>query len=419
MKKNQLSIRLYGEPIGILEQTPSGKMAFSYHKEATMPVSIGMPIREQPYGDESCEAFFGGLLPESDVTKQKIAQHYGINGKNNFALLRAIGYDCAGAISCFEIDTPVISQHTFPLTGRILSDTELYKNIKDLPKKPLFMGIEDLRLSLAGVHDKAAICLIDNQIAIPEKGCPSTHILKASSQDLEGLIENEYFCLQLAEKVGLPIPRHEIRIIKDISYLLIERYDRRVIQNNLVERIHQEDFCQAHGVPSIYKYQSDGGPGFQKCFHLLDGVNQPAIDRNRLASAMVFNFLIGNMDAHSKNFSLLQYKPAQFELAPFYDLVCTRVYPALSSKMAMKISSKYAVNEVLPRHWEQLCQEIRYSFPALKALISQQGEVLLSSMDWSKQFCNDHTQKSPIIHQITEIVKRQINKTLERFEKIL
>ncbi len=132
---------------------------------------------------------------------------------------------------------------------------------------------------------------------------------------------------------------------------------------------------------------------------------------------MVFNFLIGNMDAHSKNFSLLQHKPSQFRLAPFYDIVCTRVYPELVSKMAMKIGSKYHVDEVLPRHWEQLCQEIHYSFPALKGLINQQGEILLGSMDWSKQFFNARTQGSPIINQIIEVAKRHINKTLERFEK--
>lgn len=417
MKKNQLSIRLYGEVIGVLEQTQSGKMSFVYDKDAMAPISIGMPIREEAYDEVACESFFGGLLPESEFARQKIAQRYGINAKNSFALLRAIGYDCAGAISCFEMDAPIIPQHAFPLTGRVVSENELYENIKDLPKKPLFMGIDELRLSLAGVHDKAAVCLIDGEVAIPEYGCPSTHILKASSQDFDGLVENEYFCLQTASKVGLCVPHNEIRIIKDISYLLIERYDRRVIQNNQVERIHQEDFCQAHSVPSINKYQHDGGPGLKQCFELLSEVTQPAIDRNMLASAIVFNFLIGNMDAHSKNFSLLQYKPSQFALAPFYDLVCTRAYPELISKMAMKIGSKYRVDEVLPRHWEQLCHEINYSFPALKALLNRQGEILLSSMDLSKQFFNARTQGAPVINQIIEVVKRHVNKTLERFEK--
>ena len=129
MNKNQLSIRMYGEAIGVLEQTPAGKMFFVYNKEAAIPVSIGMLIREEPYGEVPCEAFFGGLLPESEIARQKIAQHYGINGKNNFALLRAIGYDCAGAISCFEMDAPVIPHHAFPLTGRVVSESELYENM--------------------------------------------------------------------------------------------------------------------------------------------------------------------------------------------------------------------------------------------------------------------------------------------------
>jgi serine/threonine-protein kinase HipA len=339
MKKNQLSIRLHGEQVGILEQAPTGKMSFVYDKDSATAISMGMPIREEYYDDIRCQAFFGGLLPESETVKKIIAKKYGISPINSFALLRAIGYDCAGAISCHAMDEPIISQRSVPLMGKIISEDELYGHIKELPKKPLFMDVDGLRLSLAGVQDKAAICLIDNHIALPEDGCPTTHILKPASLHFEGLAENEYFCLKIAKHIGLPVPEIELKKIKDITFLLIERYDRR-IKNNYIERIHQEDFCQALGVPSFKKYQNEGGPSLKNCFELLKNTTQPAIDRNLLASAIVFNYLLGNMDAHGKNFSLLHNAVSNIRLAPFYDMICTSVYQNLTTNMAMKLTAQ-------------------------------------------------------------------------------
>jgi len=377
MDKKQLSVRLNGQPVGVLKQTPTGRMIFAYDISATQAISTGMPVREEPYGEIQTEAYFGGLLPESDVAKKIIGKRYGISHSNSFALLKAIGYDCAGAISCHEMNEPVKDQRFFPLTVRVITDEELYQHIKELPQKPLFMDVDGLRLSLAGVQDKAAVCLIDNQIALAENGCPTTHILKPSSRYFEGMAENEYFCLRIARILGLPVPDIQLRQINDITFLLIERYDRR-IRNNLVERIHQEDFCQALGMLSTKKYQNEGGPGFKNCFDLLKNTSQPAVDRNLLASVLIFNFLIGNRDAHGKNFSLLHHTSSDIRLAPFYDIVCTRVYPNLTNKMAMKIGSQYDAENLFPRHWEQLCQDVQYRYISMKDMLQKQAECILA-----------------------------------------
>lgn len=100
----------------------------------------------------------------------------------------------------------------------------------------LRLGVEDLRLSLAGVQDKAAICLINKKIALPMNGCPTTHILKPGIPVFENVVENEYICLHIAKQIGLQIPDIEIRHAKDISYLLIQRYDR-IVSENTVARI--------------------------------------------------------------------------------------------------------------------------------------------------------------------------------------
>ncbi len=417
MKNNkQLSIRLNGTPVGILEQTPTGKMKFTYEHTAETPLSIGMPIRDEPYGSVPCEAYFGGLLPESETAKKLIGMRYGVSPHNSFALLRAIGYDCAGAVSCHAIDEPVTIQTSFPLTGKIITDDELYQHIKDLPKKPLFMDVEGLRLSLAGVHDKAAVCIIDNQIALPIDDCPTTHIIKPASERFSGLVENEYLCLKIAKQISLSVPNIELRRIKDISFLLIERYDRR-IQNNNITRVHQEDFCQAIGTPSFKKYQNEGGPGFKECFDLLNNTTQPAIDRGNLAAALVFNYLIGNMDAHGKNFSLLHHAPDNIRLAPFYDIICTRVYTDITTKMAMKIGSKYDADEILPRHWKQLCKEVHYGYNAMISLINKIAHIIISTAEQEKKLLEAKGIASLIIIKIIKVLEQNVEKTLTHFTK--
>jgi serine/threonine-protein kinase HipA len=414
MSKNQLSIRLHGKPVGILEQTPSGKKKFTYLDNAAAPISLCMPIQEKPYDDLACEAFFGGLLPESDTAKQLIGKRYNISPHNSFSLLRAIGGDCAGAISCHGIDDPILSHEPIPLRGKIITEDVLYQHIKMLPQNPLFMDVEGLRLSLAGVQNKAAICLIDHQIAFPEDNCPTTHLLKPASPYFEGLVENEYFCLKIAAQMGLPVPAVELRKIKDITFLLIERYDRR-IKEHFVERIHQEDFCQALSIVSSRKYQNEGGPSLENCFELLNNTSQPAIDRTSLISAVVFNYLISNRDAHGKNFSLLHKTPKDIRLAPFYDLVCTGVYPKLSSKMAMKIGKKYDAQYIFPDDWEQLCQHIHYRYSALALFVEKTADKLLKVAMHEKEQLKLEGIKSSVIEKISNVIKDNVERTQQLF----
>ena len=75
---------------------------------------------------------------------------------------------------------------------------------------------------------------------------------------------------------------------------------------------------------------------------------------------MIFNALIGNHDAHAKNFSLLYAGKAPV-LAPFYDMLSTAVYPTLTPKMAMKIGSKYKFSEVQAHHWDQFAESVGLS----------------------------------------------------------
>ena len=132
-----------------------------------------------------------------------------------------------------------------------------------------------------------------------------------------------------------------IRIISDSHELyLVERYDRKILPER-VARVHQEDFCQALGLPASRKYQTKGGPGFKECRSLIDEflIGQSAEIRMEMASVLAFNFIIGNHDAHGKNFSIIHAK--EIKMAPYYDLLSTQVYDSLERHFAMSIGKTF------------------------------------------------------------------------------
>ena len=159
--------------------------------------------------------------------------------------------------------------------------------------------------------------------------------------------------MALARAMGLDAAPAEIRRVQGQPFLLVQRYDRLAVQPSnaqqtpaATQRLHQEDFCQALGVPPELKYQNEGGPDLTQAFALVRSATRPSAPQLiKLLDFVLFNALIGNHDAHAKNFSLL-YTPLGAVLAPMYDALCTAAYPDLSDRMAMKIGSKYRFTEL-------------------------------------------------------------------------
>lgn len=368
-----LAVWLFDQRIGTLLQDKSGRMSYTYESDAVAALSLSMPVQESPYEHDLCESFFGGLLPESDQARQLIGRRFGVNGNNSFSLLGVIGHECAGAISIFPDDRepPTVSQSA----ANVLGEKALADHIRDLPRRPLLAGVEGIRLSLAGAGDKAAVCVVDGQIALPSAGALTSHVIKPNIGTIGDTVSNEFFCMKLAERLGMRAAGVEFRTAKDIEFLLVKRYDRSYDKNGNLTRIHQEDFCQALGVVSAQKYQNEGGPGYKDCFELLRRVSRPAIDRNRFTEYAIFNFLIGNMDAHGKNFSLLH--GATLSLAPLYDVLSTKVYPQLSARLAMRVDKYYEPDKIFPRHWKRLYEACGMSYPAFKrSFVDSCGKIV-------------------------------------------
>jgi serine/threonine-protein kinase HipA len=354
----RLEVFLKGSLVGELEQDNSGSIHFRYAEswldaKSPIPLSTSMPLRKERYGRNICRPFFAGLLPE-ETSRQLIAKSFGVSDKNDFALLEKIGAECAGAVSLLP---PGERPAEEGLEYREIASDELAARFAALPSHPLLTGTEGIRLSLAGVQGKLVVAIRDGKFSLPLGGAPSSHILKPPSPHFPGLVENEFFCMRLAECSELEVAPVELGQAGETTFLQIKRFDRTALPDGLFDRIHQEDFCQALAIPPELKYQTEGGPSLQRCFTLVRQVSTvPGPDILRLFDAVVFNFLIGNGDAHGKNFSFL-YTEHGARLAPLYDLVATQCYPQLSSNMAMKIGGEREPKRTRARDWEKFFKE--------------------------------------------------------------
>lgn len=359
------------EIVGQLSQDDGGQMTFRYDaswlgKREPIPLSRSLPLRDEPFTQKECQGFFGGILPE-EGNRKVIARILGISDKNDFAMLEQIGGECAGAISFLPADETIPKDDN---RYRQLDTDELAKILRELPLRPLMAGEDGIRLSLAGAQDKIAVRVDNEKISIPRGSAPSSHVLKPAIDTYEGVVFNEAFCMELARACDLNAAPVEIGKVEDIDYLLAERYDRIRGEEGKIRRLHQEDFCQALGIRSEIKYQSEGGPSLGDCFALLrDASSAPAPDLIALLDAVIFNLLIGNHDAHGKNFSLLYYPDRSIRLAPLYDLVSTVFYPELTDRMAMKIGKQPKSALVYPNDVNQFAADAGLNAALIRARI--------------------------------------------------
>lgn len=375
-----------GRLVGQLTQDKHGELGFAYapdwlDDEAAQPLSASLPKRAEPFTRRECRPFFGGLLPE-EGQRDAAAQALGVSRANDFALLDRLGGDVAGALQLLppgEVPATLApDQRPTPL-----DDAGLIRVLDALPVRPLLAGEEGLRLSLAGAQSKVPVVLLDEAVALPAPGQATTHILKPPISRFAATTENEAFVMRLAAAIGLDVAPAEARTVQDRTFLLVHRYDRAIGADGIVRRIHQEDFCQALGVPPETKYASEGGPTFKDCFALLRRVAaRPAVDVLKLLDAVIFNVIAGNADAHGKNFSIL-YDAEGPRLAPLYDLLATVAYPDLSPKFAMKVGKRATLAELDAKGWAAFAADAGLGVPLIrrrvaeisKGVITRTGEV--------------------------------------------
>lgn len=354
-----LLVRIDDVLVGRLWLDEKKRFCFQYDRggldHSKIPLSLSLPLRSDPYLDDESHPFFANLLPEEKI-RAVIARNLGVSLNNDYGLLERIGGDCAGAVSLYpETGEPKRE----PGSYRQLSLDELNTIISELPQRPLLAGEKGIRLSLAGAQKKLPIFYDEQHFHLGYGTAPSNYIIKPAIENLDNTVENEAFCMALAHSVGLDLPRSFIHQHGETRVFIVKRFDR-VIAGDGTKRLHQEDFCQALHIPPEYKYESEGGPSLAACFSLVRTASiRSGKDVLSLLNWVIFNYLIGNSDAHGKNISLLLL-PEGPMLAPFYDLLSTRIYAhyGLAEGLAMKIGGESDPGSIQKKHWEQFAEEV-------------------------------------------------------------
>ncbi len=290
--------------------------------------------------------WLANLLPEAQLAE--IGQQIKVSPQDVIGLLVQIGRDTAGALSIGTARVP--GSHRVEIAG----DVALERIINELPAKPFLVGERGVSMSLAGVQQKIALVHEDGRFFVPVDGTPSTHILKPDSPRLPGSVQNEAFCLTLARLCGLNVAEVTTGRAGSRNYLLVTRYDRLRTAKGWA-RLHQEDFCQLLGYFPARKYERVGplreaGPGLVDLFAGLLRHASPG-ERLRLLDGVIANVLIGNTDAHAKNYSILIGAGGSARLAPLYDLMCAAVYPRVDQTMAQQINGRWDAAQLHGFDW--------------------------------------------------------------------
>ena len=319
-----------------------GNLTLRYENDARA-VSVTMPVRAAGYGDRAARTWLRGLLPEGQI-RAMVAYELDIVGTDDFALLTALGKDCAGALSF----RPEGAGHREGDVGPTLSDHQIGQLLRSLPTSP--MGVEQgFRVSLPGNQSKLLLTRSGDRWHRPDDA-PSTHILKPAVRDLnDNTVDNEAYCQQLARAAGLPAATTTVETFDGVRVLSSERFDR-VDDGPTTRRVHQEDGCQATSVDPTQKYQTgQGGPNLRAIAAALSSNGGELAPLLRL---IVFTVAIGNADMHGKNLSLTFNDDDSVALSPIYDAMSTRLYETAADgqpvlrDLGMRIGGQTGIDHV-------------------------------------------------------------------------
>lgn len=363
-----LDIYLQGYQLGHYKKNPDGSTSFRYNKEwiaaGGFAISQSLPLVDVDYKGDIPRAYFENLLPDMEEVRKSIAAKIKAKSSEHFDLLYAIGNDCIGALRFIPKDSKALTKDSIP-KGEVLDELAISELISNLKSSPLGLEKGDFRLSLAGVQEKTALLFWKDRWLLPHNSTPTTHIIKPKMRfetgglDMSTSVDNEYFCMKLCKAFGLEVAEVDIVNFKEQKVLSVTRFDR-FIDEGIIYRHPQEDFCQALGIYSTMKYQSDGGPTPQDIVQILKYSDKNTKDIEHFFQSLVVFYLLGAIDGHAKNFSII-YTPSGYKLSPLYDVLS--IFPSITQKemkiakykLAMSIGDNkhYSVHRISRHHFIQ------------------------------------------------------------------
>jgi serine/threonine-protein kinase HipA len=390
-----LKVLMNGILVGQLEKNSAGNLKFIYDQSwldtpGARPISLSLPLVQQQYVGDVVYNFFDNLLPDNQQIRARIQAKFQIPTNQAFDLLASIGKDCVGAVQIIDGKIAKFKKH-FDCVP--INEKEIAALLRGYQNSPLGMSdaSDEFRISIAGAQEKFAFLYHKNKWNKPLGATPTSHIFKLpigyiqhQNMDLSESCENEWLCAQIATAFELPVAKCEIKYFDGVKALVVERFDRKYASDNKwLMRLPQEDMCQALGISSNLKYQSDGGPGINAVMRLLLGSKNPAHDREIFFRTQILFWLLAAIDGHAKNFSFFIEPEGKYRLTPLYDIISAhplikqKQLQAQKIKMAMALEGKnkhYHWYTIQRRHFIETAKAAHYSVLKVEQLLDEMLE---------------------------------------------
>lgn len=330
--------------------------------------------------------FFSNLLPEGAL-RMRIAHQLKVHEDRECLLLAALGNDLPGAVRLLPSHRD--GRHPVRADG---IPPEAAKSAKQEDAPSFADSQPDLRFSLGGMQLKFSMLRAGDRYSLQTGGQLGDHIVKPPSMDFPGLPRVEAATMETARAVGIEVPEVHLlpasRLIglpslpahlADEPFYAIRRFDRQE-----GARIHIEDFAQVFNLRPSQKYNRVNydmiGATLLRHAGGLD-------DLMEMCRRLVLNALIGNGDAHIKNWSLIYQNPCQPRLAPAYDLVSTVAYSSRDTTMALNMNGIRAFSAIGLDTFDKLFRRIGISDHARASLLDEASRTARNVIDvWADLF---------------------------------
>ena len=408
-----LDVFIDGKLIGQLyDRSP---LSFKYSEECLageLPTPYGkmIPLEAGEIATPAVHAYFENLLPEGD---QRVNLENKFHVSTIFGLLEKVAWDSAGYV---VLRSPSMPENTVDYMKKTW--TEIGQIISGQSPQPGFV-----RGAISGAQYKILLSIDehDGNPLLSVGSSATSHILKPDivrvGQKIWASAANETIMMRVAQKCGLQTAH--VEYISAVKSCLVKRYDRIATTNGLI-RINQFDVCQLLKMTSEVKYEVDGGPSFMQCYEQVRSLSSnPILDCEKLLNWLFFNLLIGNNDSHAKNISILETTEG-YRLAPFYDLMCTKVYSGFSSDFAFSIGNTFKPGEITSKELRLFAQFINVSEKYLLKLAQDMSKkippaIQASILELETQFSHqENVMALQLGNAVTKICKKRIARFVEQ-----
>ncbi len=365
-------------PAGILRETPEGGTVFTYDEAyrrapGAAPVGVSLPLSQQAHDwRNGLHPYFQHLGPEGGL-RQRQAAWSQVNVDDDLGLLLTHGADCIGAVSIID---PEVRPAAVPTAfGGVAEDPARWLGHRTISGvQPKFLA----RKTAAGFVPAGDVDV-------------APYIAKLPSDGLPGLVANEDFTLRLCRRLlgATEVAEAERGVVEGFAgqVLLVRRFDRTPAN----EKLRLEDFAQVLLRPRGQDFNGKYQASYEECADVVRRHSvQPRIDLARFFKRLLAQALLGNCDAHLKNFSLLE-SPAGLRLSPLYDAVNTYYYaPNISGAFGLELDGAR-------RQWDTLDRPLFERFGAgvgLKATLVRRVFAELSAQ--RDAVFDDLRQRNPL-----------------------